>query len=79
MDQDDVNMLIEIERCKIRTEQNKSDVDALSNSLRPRLTTLESEVEVLKTTSTKLYAYIAAATIAIMVLAWFIEHRNILP
>lgn len=77
MDKEEVDMLLEVERCKMHAEQNKKDIDALGNSLWPRMLEIETDIAELKTTSTKIYAYVAAATVAIMVLAWAVDHEGL--
>lgn len=77
MDIEEVDMLLEVERCKMRAEQNKDDIDDLENGLRNRLTAVETDVEILKTTSTKIYAYVAAISAILAILAWIIDHKGL--
>jgi hypothetical protein len=79
MNDDDLSVRLELERGKIKTEQNKKDIDELGNTLRTRITLVETEVDKLNTTSTKMYAYIAALATMLAAVAWLIDHKGMIP
>jgi hypothetical protein len=78
MTDDELNMRLEVERTKIQAGQNKKDVDELGNSLRARITLVETDVDKLNTTSTKIYAYVAALSAMLAVVAWLVDHKGLL-
>lgn len=78
MDKEELDQRLEIERCKIQSEQNKKDVDELGNSLRPRISALELSVSKLNSVSIRVQAYVAAIITLLLGVAWLLEHKGLL-
>ena len=78
MDKEELDQRLEIERCKIQSEQNKKDVDELGNSLRPRISALELSVSKLNSVSIRVQAYVEAIITLLLGVAWLLEHKGLL-
>jgi hypothetical protein len=78
MDKEEFDLRLELERCKIQSEQNKKDVDELGNSLRAKNAAIESELDKLNNVSIRVHAYIAAIVTLLLAIAWLLEHKGVI-
>ena len=76
MDRDDLDIRLEVERCKLYSEQNKKDIDELGNTLRLKNESQDKEISKLTATSIRVYAYIAAIASLLMAFAWLADHKG---
>jgi hypothetical protein len=76
MDPNELDMRLEIERCKIHSEQNKKDIDELGNTLRVKNESQDKEISKLTATGIRVYAYLAALASLMVTFAWLVDHKG---